>query len=145
MGCPFLLQGGLKPTSPALADRFFTTESPAKLLIPLKGYFSLLARTSLDEKSSFMVGKKTECPVLKAFILTCFLNFSSHYEAFKNYVCVYVCVSESHSVASDSLRSHGLYSPWNSPGKNTGVGSLSFLQGILPTHVSRIAGGFFTS
>ena len=51
-------RGGLKPTSPALADRFFTTESPANLLIPLKGYFSLLARTSLDEKSSFMVGEK---------------------------------------------------------------------------------------
>ena len=28
---------------------------------------------------------------------------------------------------------HGLYSPWNSPGQNTGVGSLSFLQGIFPT------------
>ena len=26
-----------------------------------------------------------------------------------------------------------LYSPWNSPGQNTGVGSLSFLQGIFPT------------
>ena len=34
---------------------------------------------------------------------------------------------------SDSLRSHGLYSPWNSPGRNTGVGSLSLLQGIFPT------------
>ena len=33
----------------------------------------------------------------------------------------------------DSLRPHGLYSPWNSPGQNTGVGSLSLLQGILPT------------
>ena len=32
--------------------------------------------------------------------------------------------SESCSVMSDSLRSHGLYSPWNSPGQNTGVGSL---------------------
>ena len=27
----------------------------------------------------------------------------------------------------------GLYSPWNSPGQNTGVGSLSLLQGIFPT------------
>ena len=27
---------------------------------------------------------------------------------------------------------HGLYSPWNSPGPNTGVGSLSLLQGIFP-------------
>ena len=37
--------------------------------------------------------------------------------------------SESHSVMSDSLRPHGLYSPWNSPGHDTGVGSLSLLQG----------------
>ena len=36
--------------------------------------------------------------------------------------------SESRSVVSDSLQPHGLYSPWNSPGQNTGVGSLSFLQ-----------------
>ena len=28
---------------------------------------------------------------------------------------------------------HGLYSPGNSPGQNTGVGSLSLLQGIFPT------------
>ena len=33
---------------------------------------------------------------------------------------------------SYSLQLHGLYSPWNSPGQNTGVGSL-FLQGIFPT------------
>ena len=41
--------------------------------------------------------------------------------------------SESRSAVSDSLRAHGLYSPWNSPGQNTGVGSLSLLQGIFPT------------
>ena len=40
-------------------------------------------------------------------------------------------VSESCSVLFDSLRHHGLYSPWNSPGQNTGVGSLSLLQGIF--------------
>ena len=27
---------------------------------------------------------------------------------------------------------HGLYSPWDSPGQNTEVGSLSLLQGNLP-------------
>ena len=32
---------------------------------------------------------------------------------------------------SDSLRPHGLYSPWNSPRQNTGVGGLSLLQGIF--------------
>ena len=30
-------------------------------------------------------------------------------------------------------------------GQNTGVGSLSFLQGVFPTQVSHIAGRFFTS
>ena len=33
----------------------------------------------------------------------------------------------------DPLGPHGLYSPWNSPGQNTGVSSLSLLQGIFPT------------
>ena len=41
--------------------------------------------------------------------------------------------SESCSVMSDSLQPHGLYSLWNSPGQNTGMGSLSLLQGIFPT------------
>ena len=34
---------------------------------------------------------------------------------------------------SDSLQPCGLYSPWNSPGQNTGVGSWSLLQGIILT------------
>ena len=44
--------------------------------------------------------------------------------------------SESRSVVSDSLQLYGLYSPWNSPGQNTGVGSLPLLQGIFPTQGS---------
>ena len=44
--------------------------------------------------------------------------------------------SESHSVISNSLQPHGLYSPWNSPGQNTGVGNLSLLQGIFPSQGS---------
>ena len=44
-----------------------------------------------------------------------------------------VKVNESHSVVFDSLRPHGLYSPWNSLGQNIGVGSLSLLQAIFPT------------
>ena len=50
--------------------------------------------------------------------------------------------SERRSVLSNSLQPYGLYSPWNSPGQNTEVGSLSLLQGIFPTQV---ADGFFTS
>ena len=37
--------------------------------------------------------------------------------------------SENCSVMSDSLQLHG---PWDSPGQNSGVGSLSLLQGIFP-------------
>ena len=46
-------------------------------------------------------------------------------------VAVFSC-----SVLSSSLWPHGLYSPWNSPGQNTGVSSLSLLQRIFPTQGS---------
>ena len=52
------------------------------------------------------------------------------------YICIYESKSKSRSVVSDSLQPHRLYSPWNSPGQNTGVGSLSLLQGIFPTQGS---------
>ena len=44
--------------------------------------------------------------------------------------------SRGRSVVSDSLRPRGLYSPRNSPGQDTGVGSHSLLQGIFPTQGS---------
>ena len=44
--------------------------------------------------------------------------------------------SESRSVISYSLWPHGLYSPWNAPGQNTGKGSHSLLQWIFPTQGS---------
>ena len=43
-----------------------------------------------------------------------------------------MCVCVSHSIMSDSA------TPWNSPGKNTGVGSHSLLQGIFPTKGSNL-------
>ena len=42
-------------------------------------------------------------------------------------------VCESRSVVSDSLWPHELSNPWNPLVQNTGVGSLSFLQGNLPS------------
>ena len=48
----------------------------------------------------------------------------------------YNIASERDSVVSDSLWPHELYSLWNSPGQNTGVGSSSLLQGIFPTQGS---------
>ena len=47
-----------------------------------------------------------------------------------------VLQSEWKSVRSDSLWPHGLCCPWNSLGQNTGVGSLSLLQGFFPTQGS---------
>ena len=52
---------------------------------------------------------------------------------YQNLAIVSYSLCESHSVMYDSLQPHQLYSPWNSPGQNTGVGSLSLLQGIFPT------------
>ena len=52
-----------------------------------------------------------------------------------------------HSVMSDSVRPSGLYSPWNSPGQITEVGSLSLLRGSSQrrdqTQVSRTTGGSY--
>ena len=54
-------------------------------------------------------------------------------------VCAHVCVCTlHHSVMSDSLRPIGLsptklLCPWDSPGRNTGVGGHALLQGIFPT------------
>ena len=47
-----------------------------------------------------------------------------------------------HAPASRSvnlLRPHGLYSPWNSPGQNTGVGSCSLNQGLISSRVIWLA------
>ena len=54
---------------------------------------------------------------------------------FSRFIQIVACINknESHSVMTDSLQPHGLYSPWHSPGQNTGMGSLSLLQGIFPT------------
>ena len=53
---------------------------------------------------------------------------------------IHSCVSISCSVMSDSLQPRGLYCqapcPWDSPGKNTGVGCHFRLQGIFPTQES---------
>ena len=55
-------------------------------------------------------------------------------EAFSD--CPIESESESCSVVSDSLLPRGLYSPWNSPGQNTGVGSRPLLQGTFATQGS---------
>ena len=55
------------------------------------------------------------------------LGSSSGPAAIKLQVCV------SHSLQPHGLKPTRLLCPWNSPGKNTGVGSHFLLQGIFPT------------
>ena len=71
-------------------------------------------------------------------IIFIFLHFQKWFKTFieKFYTTLkYLFLNEgeiaSLLVVSDSLRHHGIYSLWNSPGQNTGVGSL--LQRIFPT------------
>ena len=83
------------------------------------------------------------------------VNFNLHYfteVVFIRFLQIH-CVSDSHSIMSDSLQPHGLKAdtllcPWSSPGRNTRVGCHFFLQGIFSTQrwnlVSCTAGSFFT-
>ena len=64
---------------------------------------------------------RTACNSATRMVLTCRLGVTlTHVE------------SESCSFVSNTLQLHGLYSPWNSPGPNIGVGSLSLLQEMFP-------------
>ena len=68
---------------------------------------------------------------------TC-MSFQVLLGSWKGYQCSHTvttvtCESESLSVVSNPLQPHGPYSPWNSLGQNTGVGSLSLLQGSFLT------------
>ena len=58
--------------------------------------------------------------------------FWTPFSLFSLCVCVCVCAQ----LYPTLLGPHGRYSPWNSPGQNTGVCSLSFLQQIFPTQES---------
>ena len=63
---------------------------------------------------------------------------------------IIVRVCQVASVVSDSARPYGLLGslcPWDSPGKNTGMGCHALFQGIEPASLMspELAGGFFTT
>ena len=92
-------------------------------IVPTQGLNPLLLRLPALADGFFTISTTWEVPYTLV-LTTLFLEDKEKSE------------NESHSVVSASLPPHGLYSPWNSPGKNTGVGSLSLLQGIFPTQRS---------
>ena len=75
----------------------------------------------------------TRCQCLYASCCIVWLHFSMYYTIKNVFLIFCVWKSENLWVVSNSLRPHVLYSPWNSPDYNTGVGSLSLLQGIFLT------------
>ena len=97
--------------------------------IPMQ--FSFLERAPLAH-GLFVCLKNQQCALLELFFCSHISDSTllSPSSTFKD-----PCVdseSEGCTVVSDSLQPHGLYSPLNSPGQNTGVGSCSVLQGIFP-------------
>ena len=90
--------------------------------------------TALTTTSSLFLREKQNLTSLKHL-----LNYSEPGGG-QGFTSLYVakkCRSVRCSVVSDSLRPHGLQPvrhlcPWNSPGKNAGVGSHSILQENLP-------------
>ena len=82
----------------------------------------------------------------KTFIVTKWTTWTTRKNPVSEKSKALISESERHSVLYNSLQPHGLYSPLNFLGQNTGVGSLSHLQGIFPmqgsnpglTHCRRI-------
>ena len=73
------------------------------------------------------------------FFHQCFFLFNLSEKVKVSQSCLTLCNPMDYTV----------YGNWNSPGQNTGVGSLPFSRGSSQprdqTQVSHIAGGFFTS
>ena len=89
-------------------------------IVPTQGLNPLLLRLPALAGGFFTISTTWEVPYTLV-LTTLFLEDKEKSE------------NESHSVVSASLPPHGLYSPWNSPGKNTGVGCHCLLQGLFPT------------
>ena len=93
----------------------------------LSGFFI----TSYEKTQTF--GPPNANPIMSRQYAESWTHNSNELNIFVNLKTFLKVKSESHSVVSNSLWCHGLYSPWDSPGQNTGVGSLSLPQGIFPT------------
>ena len=100
------------------------------------GKFYLLITSTHNARESFWSTSLLYKWIGKTIYTTILQIVKDRYYSFptlSNTYWAYESESESRSVMSNSLGPHGLYSPWNSPGQNTGGSSLSLLQEIFPT------------
>ena len=132
---------GIEPMSPALTGRFFITEPLGKpkgwVLSQL--FYSLLSSSSRGSLNPLHFAIRVVSSaylkvlifLLAIFIPICFIQpcISHDVQCINDTLCMRC---ESCSLCPIHA-THGLYSPWNSPGQNTGVRSHSLLQGIFPT------------
>ena len=110
------------------AGRFFTTEPSGKPLnFFLPSFYwqrpsQTLSHISLQPewKGIVLISGKSSLSNSKGLSISCHFN------------CMKVKIDQS----CQTLWPHGQENPWNSPGQNTGVGSLSLLQWIFPTQES---------
>ena len=126
-GWPFPSPGdfpnpGIESRSPTLQVDSLPAEQPRKPRISqiVKG---ILNGCVID--SSRVLRTPNKIPKqIKSKRKTCFKSTS---------ISVNVKIKVKVTQSCPTLPPHGLCSPWNSPGQNSGVGSLFFLQGIFPT------------
>ena len=119
---------------PILDHDWFPEYKPLGLCFLSLPSVSLLPAESMAWPPYSLKGQKWEgiemvsccCSVTQSCPTLCYLMDCSMFSS----------VQFSCSVMSNSLQPHGLYSPWNSPDQNTGVGSCSLLQEIFPTQGS---------
>ena len=113
----------------ALFMRHLLATSPINLLITIKMEFAF---SPSDEKVwRIKTPSSHQPPPPTQIVTTDFLDSGLTYGVYL------INESVSHSVMSNSLWLYGLepsrlLCPWDSPGKNTGVGCHSLLQGIFP-------------
>ena len=124
--CPLLLLPSIFPSI-----RVFSNES-VHIRWPNIGVSASGSVLPMNIQDWFLLGWTCWISLLSKGLSRVFSNTTVQKHHFFS-ACEVKC---NHSVMSDSLQPHGLYSPWNSPGQNTGVGSLSLLQGIFQTQGS---------
>ena len=109
------------------------TRQPQPLKSPSHPPLAWLTLTKLPGGTGNFLTQNSSCISLLRF-----LGSALRFEVRFYLLCQkeYNPMSESCSVTSNSLRPHGLYSPWNSPGQKTGVYIWSLLQRIFPAQIS---------
>ena len=98
----------------------------------VSGHCSLISLASLSTGLSSQSSSLSACLTFLTHLPPPRFSWTAH----MCYIFFFPKTSETRSVVSDSLRPRGLYTPWNSPGQNTGMGNLSLLEGIFPTQGS---------